>query len=357
VLSMEDELDRKRGRSPEDEGGARKRAPSQPHGHDGKGNCELAGSGSGAGPSKAGASNNQQKKTENNNKQQQQKKKKKKKEKKKTNAPEKGLLYRRVPAGDVVPGQSTEGGGSAEVFFDVCFSISRNEMRETYTRRRGGDGLWRMWPLVEGIEGRVEGSPPWMGEGHKQRYDRAGDRRRPMTVCVRANDERDVPHKQAIVCVMLDVQRVEGGGGAVRMLRSVELDEPAFKRENKESAGGLRGTEVEQAIESIGEEIRDAASLPESLPGFQELITAHKELAEELAKRDKELKKDGRAKGTQYAKAILGDYDRRILVLERSAGRRTRSRMAWTRRTWNALKNSRLRCRLTARIRETGAEG
>ncbi|MEO2192952.1 MAG: hypothetical protein ABGY24_10940, partial [bacterium] len=288
---------------------------SQPPGHDGKGNCELAGSGSGAGPSKDGASNNQQEKTENNNnnKQQQQQQQKKKK-KTTTNAREKGLLYRRVPAGDVVPGQSTEGGGSAEVFFDVCFSISRNELRETYTRRRGGDGFWRMWPLVEGIEGHEEGSPPWMSEGHKQRYDRAGDRRRPMTECVRANVEHDVPHKQAIVCVMLDVQRVEGGGGAVRMLRSVELDVTAFKRENKKSAGGLRGTGVEQAIESIGKEIPDAATLPE------ELITAHKELAEALAKRDKELKKDGRAKGAQYADAILGDYDHRMLVLDKEGG-------------------------------------
>ncbi|MCP4740959.1 MAG: hypothetical protein GY871_01840, partial [Actinomycetales bacterium] len=138
-----------------------------------------------------------------------------------------------------------------------------------------------------------------------------------MTECVRANDEHDVPHKQAIVCVMWDVRRVEGGGGAVRMLRSVELDVPAFKRENKESAGGLQGNGVKPAIESIRKEIRDA-TLPKSLP--KELITAHKELAEALAKRDKELKKDGRAEGAQYADAILGDYDRRMLVLDKEGG-------------------------------------
>ena len=266
------------------------------------GDTRMANTGDG-GPSKD--TNN----TKNNNNKQQQ-------EKKKKNAPEKGLLYRRVPAGDVVPGQSAGGGASAEGFFDVCFSIFRNEMRETYTRRRGGDGFWRMWPLVEGIAGHVEGSPPWMSEGHKRRYGRADDSRRPMTVCVRENDERDVPHTQAIVCVTLNVQRVEGGGGAVRMLRSVQLDVPAFKRENKESAGGLRGIKVDEAIKSIGKEICDAAS--KSPP--KELITAHENLAAALAKRDKELKRDDRAKGSKYAKAVLGDYDRRMLVLDKECG-------------------------------------
>jgi len=236
-------------------------------------------------------------------------KNKNKNKKEKKSPTEKGLLYRRIPAGDVVPGQPAEGGGSAEGFFDVCFSIYRSGARETYTKRRGGDGFWRMWPLVEGVDGvdgRVEGSPPWMSEGHRRRYGAAGDIRRPMPVCVRENDERDVPHREATVCVTLNVQRVEGGGGAVRMLRSVQLDVPAFKRENKESAGGLQGNGVEEAIESIGKEICDAASKSKSLP--EELITAHSKLAEDLAERDKKLKKDGRAKGSECAKAVLGHY-------------------------------------------------
>ena len=104
------------------------------------------------------------------------------------------------------------------------------------------------------------------------------------------------------------------------MLRSIKVDAPAFKRANKKSAGGLDGEGVEQAIKSIGIEILAGSQAGQKPQLPDELIAAHRKLAEDLAKRDKELKKDGRAKGSEFAKAVLGDYDGRMKVLEKECG-------------------------------------
>jgi hypothetical protein len=70
------------------------------------------------------------------------------KNKKKTEI--KGLLYRCIPAQDVVGRSLAEEFPISDATFDVCVSLEKKGSvpRQVYTRRcgQGSDGLWRMWP-------------------------------------------------------------------------------------------------------------------------------------------------------------------------------------------------------------------
>jgi hypothetical protein len=133
------------------------------------------------------------------------------KNKKKTEI--KGLLYRCIPAQDVVGRSLAEKFLISDATFDVCVSLEKkgSAPRQVYTRRRDGqasDGLWRMWPLVEGVSGfdAQDLHSPWVCQGQKERYggSRADDDRGCLPECVPGT----VADPKATVCVTLDVEEV-----------------------------------------------------------------------------------------------------------------------------------------------------
>jgi hypothetical protein len=266
------------------------------------------------------------------------------KKKKKTEI--KGLLYRCIPAQDVVGRFLAEKFLISDATFDVCVSLEKigSAPPQVYTRRcrQGSDGLWHMWPLVEGVEGFKAQTlhSPWICREQKERYGghRGDDGRRCLPDCV-STTAKD---PEATACVTLDVEEVPipdacAVGGKQRkpknekkkkitmlrslcvdeklfmqktitMLRSLCVDEKLFKEFNRTEYKGKPGG-VEGALERVRNEV-EARNVGTPLP--EDLKQRHVKLGQRLDERDKALRAERRATGGALAKQVLADYDAEI---------------------------------------------
>ena len=243
----------------------------------------------------------------------------------------KGLLYRCIPAQDVVDRSLAEEFLISDATFDVCVSLEKkgSAPRQVYTRRcgQGSDGLWHMWPLVEGVEGFKAQTlhSPWICREQKERYGGhlGDDGRRCLPDCVSTT----ATDPEATACVTLDVEEVPipdacAVGGKQRkpknekkkkqktitMLRSLCVDEKLFKEFNrtkyKDKPGGVEG-----ALERVRNEV-EARNVGTPFP--EDLKQQHVKLGQRLDERDKALRAERRATGGALAKQVLADYDAEI---------------------------------------------